>query len=396
MYSTTKAARFWQLAFSAILLGFVVSCEDPGSVGATFVDESEVKVDTILLSGMPLTSVDPYMGKLSSSPVGKFSDPMFGDIETITFFKPDVDRLSTDTLFADDVLRLKLKVNTAYVYGDTLSEGTYNIYRVTSSWRGTTYKLSDDISTGAELIGSFSDADVDTNGFVRADLGGSWRTTYQQYFEMEDDSARDADYRANDFGLAIVPDPSNTKILYTTMASSSIEIAGEDTTVYTMLDWGHDVTRTNIPVNGSEITLQSTYENVLQLDITDAVRSSNLKNIVRAELVFSEDTLAMQNSLGDNEVRSRVSSLGLTQGEIEDKAYEFGFSDNQIVGYFLSGKFRFNVTGIVNASLYADEPLNNIFVYGNTPSGVLGFTSIYSTSTTDPDKAPRLVIYGIE
>ena len=115
MYSTTKAARFWQLAFSAILLGFVVSCEDPGSVGATFVDESEVKVDTILLSGMPLTSVDPYMGKLSSSPVGKFSDPMFGDIETITFFKPDVDRLSTDTLFADDVLRLKLKVNTAYV-----------------------------------------------------------------------------------------------------------------------------------------------------------------------------------------------------------------------------------------------------------------------------------------
>ena len=104
----------------------------------------------------------------------------------------------------------------------------------------------------------------------------------------------------------------------------------------------------------------------------------------------------MQNSLGDNEVRSRVSSLGLTQGEIEDKAYEFGFSDNQIVGYFLSGKFRFNVTGIVNASLYADEPLNNIFVYGNTPSGVLGFTSIYSTSTTDPDKAPRLVIYGIE
>ena len=163
-----------------------------------------------------------------------------------------------------------------------------------------------------------------------------------------------------------------------------------------MLDWGHDVSRTNIPVNGSEITLQSTYENVLQLDITDAVRSSNLKNIVRAELVFSEDTLAMQNSLGDNEVRSRVSSLGLTQGEIEDKAYEFGFSDNQIVGYFLSGKFRFNVTGIVNASLYADEPLNNIFVYGNTPSGVLGFTSIYSTSTTDPDKAPRLVIYGIE
>ena len=61
-------------------------------------------------------------------------------------------------------------------------------------------------------------------------------------------------------------------------------------------------------------------------------------------------------------VKMRVSA----QGEIEDKAYEFGFSDNQIVGYFLSGKFRFNVTGIVNASLYADEPLNNIFVYGNT------------------------------
>ena len=85
MFKNLRATKVKRLIlyFSFPLL--FLTCKENGSVGAGFIDESKIKIDTVLVSELPLENTDPLLGRLINSPLGTFNDPLFGDIHAVSF-----------------------------------------------------------------------------------------------------------------------------------------------------------------------------------------------------------------------------------------------------------------------------------------------------------------------
>lgn len=387
----------WRLAFSISFLALFVACEDPGSVGGDFAGKTEIDIDTILVTSITSNSLDAYTGRLGRSPIGNFEDGLFGSIETYSFFKPSINR-SSETFTLSDTTRLFLNLRflDEEIYGDTSSTGTYSIYRVNpnSIWRGSSYKISDEVLfEEAELVGQFSDEDIDTSGFASFELSGTWKDDYIAFFNGEEET-RDDVYRADDFGLAIVPATENSKIVYTSFALSNLSMIQEDTTSQTILDWGFDVERTGQVNDADRIVLQSTFENVLTINLAELADQLSNINFARAELVFSEDTLEIQSSLDENMVRTSPLGLGLMLGPLEDEAYDLGFGTLSTSAIKSNGNYSYNITNILNNYLFGETSINEAYLFLIANDGVLSYTSLYA-SGADPNLAPKIIIYGL-
>ncbi len=397
MHIKNRAAILWRLTFSITFLSIFAACEDPGSVGGGFIEKSEIKIDTILISTIISSNQDAYLGRLSRSATGRFQDDLVGEIEAISFFKPSIQR-SSDTLVFDEntKLSLRLQVIQDEVYGDSSTTGTYSIFRVNSLWRGSAFRNSMDISINeGELIGQFSDAELDTNGIVYVELSGSWKDDYINYFNMPDETRNDA-YKAGDYGLAVVPDAGNAKIVYANYTISNLTAFDSDTTSRFILDWGVDLTRTGEVQNADRIILQSTFDTVLRFNLAEIADQMVNKNFVRAELIFKEDTLALSSTLNSGEVRSRALGLALKLGPLNDTAYELAFESPDFSAVSSDGFYRFSLTTLLNSYLYGSAPISDVYLYLSSSSGSLGYTSLFSGSSNPEENGPKLVIYGIE
>ena len=395
MYSKTKAALVRQLAFSLTILGILVACEDPGSVGGGFVTESEVKVDTILIQNIETETVAPYLGQRTYSAIGKFADPLFGDIDAFTFFKPSITR--NDTMLTSAVsLKMSLNLITS-VYGDSSTAGTYSVFRVNEIWKGTSFTNDRDLTYGTEVIGQFNDADVDTLGNVLFELSGTWRDDYINFYNS-DDSLRNSIYRDGDFGLAIVPDAGNNKIIYANMVNSRLMIEDDSvTTSNGILDWGFKTNKGADNAAPGRINIYNTYENYIKINLENVVANFDGKNFVRAELIFAEDTLTMNSTLNAAEVRTKSPGLVLKLGPVDDKAYSFGFTSittNQN-GLYDDGKYVFRLTETLTDNLFGDTEITEAYIFPYSNSGVLGFSSLYDVGAPE-DLAPKLIVYTLD
>lgn len=397
MHIKTKAATFWQLAFSIILLSTFIGCQDPGTLGGGFIDKTDIDVDTLLITNLTTINQDAYLGRLGRSAIGRYDDDLFGSIESVSFFKPSIFR-SVDTVVfdANTVFKLQLLLQEGEVYGDTTQTGNYSIYRINSLWRGSAFRNSMSINYDeAEVIGQFTDADVDTNGVVEVELTGSWKDDYISFFN-EPDSTRDNLYKENDFGLAIVPDAANNKIVYANYTLSNVEAFAEDTTSHFILDWGYDLDRTGITTNPERIRLQTTFNNILKLDLSSLGDEVSNINFVRAELVFNRDTLQLQNTLQQNEVRSPSLGLGMSLGPLDNVAYEVAFGTIDLSAAARNdGTYRYNITNLLNSYIHSDLSIDDLYIYLSANQGTLAYTSLYNVGT-DPELAPRVILYGLE
>lgn len=397
MHINNKAASLWRLTFSLIFLSIFASCQDPGTVGGDFVEKTEIDIDTLLISNLSMVSLDPYLGRLGRSATGLYNDALFGSIEATSFFKPSIFRVADSVVFDEStIFSMRLQLRESEEYGDTLSHGTYSIYRVNSLWRGSTYKKSSSIDIDqSELIGSFRDIETDTSGFVEFELTGSWKTDYIEAFNMSD-SLRNDFYKSNEFGLAIVPDAGNEKIVYANFPLTTLHAFDEDTTSHFILDWGFDFERNGEVTDNDHITLPSTFENVLQVDLEEIADQISNINFVRAELIFTEDTLSQQSSLNQSNVRTSSLGMGVTLGPLDDdKAYEIGFGSIDIGSIETTGQFRFNITNLINSYIFGESTaLDDVYLYLAATDGSIAFTSLYSP-TAEKSLAPKLVIYGL-
>ena len=406
MFSNTKAALTRQLAFSLMLLSILISCKD-NSIGSGFVDESTVVIDTINVTGFPENSADPYLGKLTYSPVGHFSDPLFGDLETVAFFRPDIDDSDGDSaLTTAHNLHLRLYVYQSIQYGDTLNDASFSIYRVGSSWRGSAFKMSDEITILDQdidgpfinKVGSFALSDIDTTNYVDIPLGGAWSSAYKTYYNYDEDD-RETHYRENDFGLAILPDDGAEQFAFIGFGSSSLLVFDSDTTADTlsqsMLDWGYDLTRGEDSLPEENINLFSTFENFTTIDFSDVISQLNSDNFVRAELVLTENTTLLEESLQQGEVRSEEPDIRLRLTNEEDLAYDLAFNSTNSSGAYDEGFYRFNVTSLLNANIFGSTEIDEVYLYATPNGGRFNFNTFYGTSANE-SVAPKLLIYRID
>lgn len=395
MHIKNKAAILWRLTFSITLLSLFVACEDPGSVGGDFVEKSEISIDTIIVANLIESNEDAYLGRLSRSASGRFVDDTFGEIEAISFFKPSISRSSDTTIFDNSTeLNLRLQILENEFYGDTTSVSSYNIYRVSSFWRGSAFTNSDDITYDAgELIGQFTDAEIDTNGFVFVPLTGTWKDDYINYFNMPDET-RDEAYKEGDYGLAIVPDVGNSKIVYNSYGLSNVTAYAQDTTSHIILDWATDIDLNNAVVNPDRVVLSSLFDTIYKINLSDLADQIPNSNFVRAELIFKEDTLAITSTLEEHEVRSDILGLGLTLGPVDDVPYEIGFGALDISATLEDDLYRFTLTTLLNNYFFGDLEISEVYIFMSVSQGNIGYSSLYSDDA-DPDDAPKLIIYSL-
>ncbi len=396
MHNRPKAATFWQLTFSVIILSTFFACQDPGTIGGGFVEKTDINIDTLSVSTISVSNQNAYLGRLGRSAVGNYEDDLFGTIETYSFFKPAISR-SSNTIVLDDTttytLRLQLLEND--IYGDTTQVNNYTIHRVTSLWRGSAFQNNMDIFFDqGETIGQFSDADADTNGFIEVDLTGSWSDEYPSFFN-EPDSVRDENYRLNEYGLVIIPEAGSNNIRYINYSLSSLKANTPDTLSIGILDWGYDVDRTGEVTSSDRINLHSTLNNIFKFNLSLIGDEVEDINFVRAELVFNHDTLSI-NNMPEGEVRSTILGLGLSIGPLEDVAYELAFGAIDLsAAARADGTYRFNITGLLNDYIHGTRDISDLYIYASANQGALAYTSLFF-GDSDPSVSPRIIIYGLE
>src|SRR5699024_5770947 len=128
----------------ALLL--LTGCDSPGAVGSGLTDSgAEVKIVKDTITVTETHQFNSFSGNYAAISAGQFSDPLFGDISATGYLKPSLP--STDTLFAggDAIMKLRLLFNSSNVYGDSLSNQTFDVFPVTAYWRSNTHKLGKEL-----------------------------------------------------------------------------------------------------------------------------------------------------------------------------------------------------------------------------------------------------------
>lgn len=405
MLNNFKAARIRQLVFSLIILFAFVACEESGTVGAGFVDESSIVIDTISVSELPFSNTDPFTGKLTNSPVGSFNDPIFGEIEAIGLFKPSIILGDISNLPVDVKTVLRLNVDIDNVYGNQTTDGTFKVYRVGDLWRGSAIRMSDDpeilTASGGPIVssevGEFRYADIDTTGFIELDLEGPWRTDYIEYYNSDAED-RDSTYRFEDFGLAIVPDTDVDKVIYTRFSTSRlilIDEANQDTSSNIMLDWAYDIDLTGGNSPEGNITLSNTFNPFLTINFTPVANQLSNNNFVRAELVLTPDSTSMEASLATNQKRTENPPFRVQLGPSNDIAYDLGFNTTNSIGTIEEGIYKFDITGLFNAYLFGETDISEIYLYAGQNQGYLGFNTFFGFNAPS-NAVPKVLIYNLE
>lgn len=400
----TKVMRLI-LYFSFPLL--FLTCKENGSVGAGFIDESKVKIDTVLVSELPLENTDPLLGRLINSPLGTFNDLLFGDIHAISFFKPSIIQGESGDLPIDAIAILRLNVDIDNIYGNQTSNGSYKVYRIGNEWRGTAFKMSDEIDItisddpigpiSNSLIGKFNYSDIDTTGFVEFELDGAWKTDFIQFYNS-DEVDRDSTYRFEDFGLVIVPEDDVDKVIYTRFSTSRLLLINEleqDTTTNVMLDWAYDIDISNGNPPESNLTLSNTFTPFMNFDLTPIAAQITNNNIIRAELVLTPDSTTISTSLFDNQKRTENPPFRVQLGPSNDIAYDLGFNTTNSRGIITDGIYKFDLTGLVNAYLFGDTDISEIYLYAGQNQGYLGFNTFFGFDA-DETAVPKVLIYYLE
>ncbi len=400
-----KAARIRQLVFSLVIFFAFVACEESGTVGAGFVNESSIVVDTVLVSSLPLNNADPFTGKLTNSPVGLFSDPVFGDIEAIGLFKPAIIQGDVTNLPIDTRTVLRLTIDFDNIYGNQSTEGTFKVFRVGDLWRGSAIRMSDDLeilSDGggpivSSEVGEFQFTNVDTTGVIEFDLEGPWRTDFIEFFNNDAEN-RDSTYRFEDFGLALVPDVDVDKIIYARFSTSRlllIDEANQDTTSNIMLDWAYDIEVTGGNTPNGNITLSNTFNPFLNINFTPIANQLSNNNFVRAELVLTPDSTTMKSSLTSNQKRTENPPFRVQLGPTNDIAYNLGFNTTNSLGLVQEGVYKFDITGLFNAFLFGETDISEVYLYAGQNFGYLGFNTFFGFNAPE-NAVPKVLIYNLE
>lgn len=393
---------FLTFCIPLLILFFVSSCEDPGSVGSDFADRPTLTFDTLEVSQTQELSYVGYSGLLSFIPLGEFSDPLFGDISTLGLFKPTRTPSVPDSIeIAESFdMKLELKFDSLQTYGDTLSESGFSIYEVTTDWRGSTLRMDDDIQYG-DLVGSFIVGEEDS---LVIDLSEQWKEKYKSYYFNEDANA-DSVYNYEFQGLAVVSNQPNSKISFTTVNQSrfflinGINSDTTDTVNIPLDDWGFTLQREVEPEPEGTFPIHTTLEGLLEVTIPDSLLKvqNSRKNIVRADLVFYEAQDILNSTLPANSVRLGVFTLNADIEETFEPEYEYQFGSRDFVGTRgeTETSFQIGITNYVNNLIFGEQDTQKLIIGIGSSSGAIRSSLLYDENGP-AEYRPRIIITSLE
>lgn len=394
------------LALGSVLI--FSSCEDPGSIGGEFYDSSTIVVDTLDLDGFTTVGFNAYTGGADgalTALVGKVSDPVYGDFESRVLLKPNANRQSAiDRIDDSFILKLRIQVDTTYVWGNRDENFGYTIYENTSFWRGAVLQSEDEVSfDNTNPVATFDQRDLN-DGFYEVELSEEYSDKILDFYN-NDDPQNDSLWNFTEFGLSIVPDAANNQVENLRFTASNLLVIDEfadDTASLIFQDWGFLYEQSNQPAYADRTILQNSLDQVYRIDLTEAINQIEQSNIVSSELVLYEDTTQLNMTTGPQFMRPETFTLSaqVDLGQFPEVALQFeqpafrGFKDND-------GAFRFDLTFYVNDVFYAGFQGEDFFIYPSIPETQTGqFLGGYYTNTLlynsdSPEFAPKLIIKSI-
>lgn len=382
------------LLFSAL---FLISCEDPGSVGSDYINKSELVFDTLTITNITPESYSGYSGRMGYVAVGNFDDPAFGEISAVGMFKPAISLNLPASRKLDDsyTFYLDLKIDTSRVYGDSLLENSYNVYQITTPWNGISFKINSEMSydTG-NLVGTFDHAH---QASVLVPLSNAWRDVYLSYYETPNaDSLLQHEFG----GLAIVSNTTSDKIIFPQNSTRFLAIKAidePDTVVINIRDWAYTLTRQNEAYPLEMSPLHSTLEAMLSFELSDFFSEIEGRNLIKAELVFYEATDYISNGLSNTQLRPLVNTINIDLDKEADVAYGFQFSPADMIGTknAADNTFRINVTNYFNNVTYGNEKRMELNMGIGTSLGIVTSTLVYNENAPAA-LHPKLILTYLE
>lgn len=374
------------------VMGVLAGCESPGSVGSGLSESgAEVEVVRDTIGVIDTVSFNSYSGSYSHFSAGAYNDPLFGELTATGLVKPSLPA-SGDSLEEDATMKMRIIFDSRNVYGDTLADQTFDIYKIEEYWRGRAYKLKDEIQLDqSQAIASFT---AETGDSLDVELDPSWVADYYREYAESDAANADSLYQNEVYGLALVPTGSN-KIIPLDAQSTRfvIENPESDTFEVSNNQWAYHLNRGNEPEHpGGSVAVYNMLENILnfRLDVSDI--DINGPSISRAELVIYEDDISMEQSISGSVKRPQPQSAQLHFVNPSQTP------DNLISGNPVSNgsyseddrAFHFNITSLMQNGLINGFPENQEFYFMLPNDG----TPKASLLTVDPEneKSPKLII----
>ncbi|HLR32980.1 MAG TPA: hypothetical protein VK074_10840, partial [Fodinibius sp.] len=288
--------------------------------------------------------------------------------------------------------KMRIIFDSGQVYGDTLADQEFEVYKIEEYWRGRAYKLNDNIQLDrSQTVASFTAGTEDSMDVV---LDPGWVSDYYYKYAESGEANADSLYENEVYGLAIVPSGSN-KIIPLDAQSTRFVIENPETDTFQVSSsqWAFDMSRTNEPEHPEgSVAVYNMMEKLLsfQLDISDI--DINGPNISRAELIFYQDDTTMKQSISGSVKRPQPQSAQL---QFVNSAQ---VPDNLIAGSPVSSAtyseddqaFHFNITSLMQNGLVSGFPENRRFYFMLPNNGTVKASLISLDSTGE--RAPKLVI----
>lgn len=392
--------------FALLVLG--VSCKNEFPLGGENLPlKSDVRVDTLALTGLSSFPYSDYSGNLEFLTVGKVNDLAYGEISISTVFLPRLINFSTgiDTISADATYRLRMIIS--QTFGDTLATNEWDLFNITRTWRANEWTYDSTAAIEAMAVGSASITAIDDTIYVN--LPATFGTQYHSYYYQNTGNTtntqrmRDSLYKANVFGFSIVP-RQNGSIKMFRASGVSLEIVEQDT-MYSvgMNNYANVYSLTNaIDYSSTEYTpLNSFNTNFLKFDIqvvnADSLRINGsalpTRNLAKAELLFFDDT-----TLVNSQRPATFRNLGVSQVLAFESTPE-GLSDKilmnnpALVGTKVGNTYRVNITGYINSFILATSTEVDDKQFYMTLRGNDGFYSnVILFNQTSAVYSPKIVL----
>lgn len=399
--------------FASLLLSLplLTSCEDPGVVGSTFIDEQgNLSYNSYPIDKMEAVEFDGYAGKLGNIPIGHYLDPVFGDINSIGVIRPAISAFQIDTIDTSvDTLFIQLVLD-GTVYGDTLNTARFDVYEITQPWRGKELLYGDEISfDDSSPVASFEVRPAQDTVFFQ--LSQDWMEKYNESLIASGDD-RDSAYVYGLPGLALVPRVRDTqKIVYVkvetdvfteaTNINQTRLIAGDTTGTrryQALSDWGASVVRGGTyPLPDGSTPAYGTSEQFFEIDFSFTKERLISENLARVELVLFEDAPTLIGSLPEDHVRPPVTRAQIHIVNSGDPGQAIYFESANYVSLKDSkNTFRFNLTPTANAYLFDTLETNRYFLSVQSNNGFLHSTLLHDLNTPGDALKPRIIVTAIQ
>jgi hypothetical protein len=384
---------------------FFISCEDSGTVGSSFSGSNQIiKVDTLRIDAITPIDLPTFSGDLLNFSAGQYNDPLFGSFRATGLIMTGLPVAERNLGPNDDLYLVLFPTST---YGDSTSTVSFDLVEIGKRWRAPGWALDDTPVLTGNVIGSFDVGPGDDSVAVLIDK--DWMTRYSTFIPEIEGQNRDSTFRANIFGMAIVPTGGNKVVGFSTTQPDvqgfadlsrtylfhiQQDLQGDDLKIPNR-SWAysleHDFSTATVPIPDNSTPVFNTFQNAFKIDFSIDADILGTKNISRVEVVLYEDTLTQQNSLPQFHVRQKSNRMFIFRLQPGEQNFIVIRSPNDnLVRNNTDATYRFNLLGYTNDILFGTPQQLNFVATSGSNNGLIYPNLIYNAS--EPGLFPKIIV----